>query len=132
MKTHAFRLTNGQDLKQEIVTYCKENKVEAGYICSLVGCLYEVNIRLAGAEKFFHKEEDFEIVSATGTLSMDGVHIHLSVSDCKGQTFGGHLSNGCYINTTCEVILCELDEYTFNRKHDEITGYKELIIRAKE
>lgn len=128
MKTHAFRLTKGQDLKQEIVKYCKENKINAGYIASCVGCVDELNIRLAGGEKFFHDKNDYEIVSITGTLSKDGVHIHVSFSDITGKTIGGHLSDGCIINTTAEIILIECEEYIFTREYDENTGYKEIVM----
>lgn len=127
MKTHAFRLTKGQDLKQEIVKYCKENKIYAGYIACCVGCVDELNIRLAGGELFFKDKNDYEIVSITGTLSKDGVHIHASFSDITGKTIGGHLSDGCIINTTAEIILHELDTM-FTREYDASTGYKEIVM----
>ena len=63
-----------------------------------------------------------------GTLSKDGVHIHISVSDTNGNTIGGHLMNGCIINTTAEVIILNLDKFLFERNYDESTGYKELEI----
>lgn len=93
-----------------------------------VGCLDRLNIRLADANDYLEKEEAFEIVSITGTLSKDGVHIHISVSDKDGNTFGGHLMEGCIINTTAEVVLLELEQFEFGREFDEATGYKELTI----
>ena len=128
MKTHAFRLTKGQDLKQEIVKYCKENHIYAGYVACCVGCVDELNIRLAGGELFFKDKNDYEIVSITGTLSKDGVHIHASFSDITGKTIGGHLSDGCIINTTCEVSIIKSDKYRLSREYDEETCYKELVI----
>ena len=128
MKTHAFRLTKGQDLKQRIVDYCKQNHIQAGYVACLVGCVDELNIRLAGGTTFFHDQNDYEIVSVTGTLSKDGVHIHASFSDIHGKTIGGHLSDGCIVNTTAEVILCEIEDSIFSREFDETTGYKEIIM----
>lgn len=71
----------------------------------------------------------FEIVSITGTLSTDGVHIHISVSDEEGNTIGGHLKDGCIINTTAEVCLLEFENIKFLREFDNNTGYKELIIK---
>lgn len=128
MKTHAFRLTKGQDLKKEIVKYCKEKEIKAGYVACCVGCVDELNIRLAGGVSFLHNKDDYEIVSMTGTLSKDGVHIHASFSDVTGKTIGGHLSDGCIVNTTAEIILVECEEYCFKREYDESTGYKEIVM----
>ena len=63
-----------------------------------------------------------------GTLSPKGVHIHISVSDENGNTIGGHLKNGCIVNTTAEVCLLVFDNIKFDREFDETTGYDELVI----
>ena len=125
---YVFRLTKGMDLKKEIVKYCKDNGIKAGYIGACVGCCDEINFRLAGGEKFYHSVEDYEIVSMTGTISEDGVHIHASFSDVLGNTVGGHLSDGCIVNTTAEIVICEIDNYKLTRVFDEATGCKELNI----
>ena len=65
----------------------------------------------------------------TGTISEDGVHIHVSFSDDEGVTVGGHLSEGCFVNTTAEVAIIEIDNYKLTREFDEDTGYKELVIK---
>ena len=131
MKTHAIRLIYGMDLKEEIEKCTIENNISAGCILSAVGCLNKLVLRTAGAKSVEEIEDDFEIVSATGTISPDGCHIHISVSDDKLQTYGGHLKNGCIVNTTVELILLELDEYNFTREMDEKTGYKELVIKGR-
>lgn len=131
MKTHAIRLTYGMDLKEEIEKYTIENNISAGCILSAVGCLNKLVLRTAGAKSIEEIEDDFEIVSATGTISPDGCHIHISVSDDKLRTYGGHLKNGCIVNTTVELILLELEEYNFTREMDKETGYKELVIKRR-
>ncbi len=122
-----FRLTKGMDLKKEIEKYAVENHISGIILCS-VGCLSKLVIRLADGESILKKEEPFEIVSITGTLSPDGVHIHISVSDSNGNTIGGHLKDGCIINTTAEVCLQIFDDIQFSRKYDQSTGYNELVI----
>lgn len=124
---HCFRLKKGMDLKQEIETFAIKNNI-SGIILCCVGCLDKLTIRLAGAKSIMQKEGDFEIVSITGTLSKDGVHIHISVSDENGNTFGGHLKDGCIVNTTAEVCLLSMDDINFKREFDDSTGYKELVI----
>lgn len=128
---HAFRLTRGNDLKKGIISYCKKKNIEAGVILSAVGCIKHLHIRLAEAKEYIDKEENHEIVSITGTVSKEDVHIHLSVSDNTGKTIGGHLKDGTIVDTTCEVVIYELKDLIFSRKLDNLTGYDELVIEKK-
>ncbi len=128
---HAFRLIRGNDIKKEIISYCKKKNIEAGVIISAVGCIKHLHIRLAEAKNYIDKEECYEIVSVTGTVSKDDVHIHLSISDNTGKTIGGHLKDGTLVDTTCEIVIYELKDYIFFRDLDEITGYNELVIKTK-
>lgn len=125
---NCFRLTKGMDLKREIENYVINNKI-SGIIVCCVGCLSKLSLRLAGAKDILEIDGDFEIVSITGTLSEDGVHIHMSVSDETGNTIGGHLKDGCIINTTAEVVLQVFDDIKFKREYDENTGYEEIVIK---
>lgn len=126
---HAFRLTRGAGLKGEIINYCKNNNINAGVIVSAVGSISHLHIRLAEAKEYIDRDESYEIVSITGTVSKEDVHIHISVSDNKGRTLGGHLKNGTIIDTTCEIVLYELTDYAFTREFDEVTGYDEIAIK---
>jgi len=130
MKEHAIRLTKGQDLKEEIIKYSKKQQIKAGIIVCCVGSVSEINIRLAGAKSILNKKEQYEVVSITGTICLDDVHIHISFSDKKGNFIGGHLKNGCIIDTTAEIVVLELSQYTFSRVFDENTGYNELFINS--
>lgn len=132
MKEHAFRLHKGQDLKIELEKYVKENNIKAGVIVSCVGCLYEAVIRNAGGKETVKLNKKLEIVSITGTFSENGCHIHISVSDEELKTYGGHLKEGCLVNTTAEVVILELEDYSFKREMEEETGYKEIVITPKK
>lgn len=125
---YVFRLTKGMDLKNSIIKYCEEKNIKAGIIGCCVGCCDEVHFRLAGGEKFYHNKRDYEIVSMTGTISEDGVHIHVSFSDDEGVTVGGHLTEGCIVNSTAEMCIISIDNYKMTREFDTATGYKELIV----
>ncbi|MCL2367728.1 MAG: DNA-binding protein [Oscillospiraceae bacterium] len=129
MKEHAFRLQRGDDLNASIEQYVAENKIKAGVILSCVGSLYRSAIRGAGKEDSTILEKAVEIVSMTGTLSPDSCHIHISISDAELKTYGGHLKDGCLVNTTAEIVLLELDTYHFTRELDDKTGYDELVIK---
>ncbi len=129
---HAFRLVRGNDLKQEIIRYCQKKNIEAGVILCAVGCIKHLHIRLAQAKSYIDSEECYEIVSVTGTVSKDDVHIHISVSSDTGNTLGGHLKDGTIIDTTCEVVIYELKDYIFKREPDAMTGYDELVVKKIE
>lgn len=125
---NCFRLTKGMDLKKEIESYTLNNKISGILVCC-VGSLNKLSLRLAGAKNILIKDGEFEIVSVTGTLSVNGVHIHMSVSDELGNTIGGHLKEGCIINTTAEVVIKVFDDIKFKREYDETTGYNELLVK---
>ena len=124
MRELAFRLHRGDDLKK-----CLEEKsqdISTAVVLSGVGCLYHAHFRLAKAIDVFDAEEDYEIVSLNGTISNGNCHVHIALSDEKGNVIGGHLLEGCLVNTTCEVMLGVLEEYDSIRKDNPQTGYDEI------
>ena len=129
---HALRLSPGDDLKASLAEYCKQRQIAAATIVSCVGSLSKLHLRLASATKFLQRSALFEIVSLVGTLSPDGVHLHLSAADDSGAVWGGHLMEGNIVHTTAEIIIMELMDYQFQRVFDAATGYKELLICANE
>ena len=132
MKELAFRLKKGDDLRACIEEKCIENNVNTAIVLSGVGCVYKLRIRLAKAIDYLQIEDDFEIVSITGTISKGNGHIHVSFSDDKANVIGGHLEEGCLINTTCEIVLGVLEKYESERLFDDNTGYDEIVFNKKE
>ncbi|MGE0495304.1 MAG: PPC domain-containing DNA-binding protein [Vulcanimicrobiota bacterium] len=128
MEGQALRLSPGQDLKAELVGYIQQHHLQAGAIVTCVGSLERVVLRLADQAEGTTFEGKFEIVSLVGTLSPDGVHLHLAVSDSQGHTIGGHLMEGCHVYTTAEIVLVELKDTQFRRTLDPSTGYPELEV----
>ena len=70
--------------------------------------------------------ERCEIVSATGTVSRERCHVHISVAGADLRVMGGHLVEGCVVNTTCELVIGIVSGYSINKVFDESTGYNEL------
>lgn len=73
-------------------------------------------------------EGPFEIVSAAGTISSEGCHIHVSVSDKDGTCYGGHLKDGCAVRTTAEIVIGVFENTIYRRVFDERTGFNELEV----
>jgi hypothetical protein len=127
-QSHALRLLPGQDLRAAIQNYVNKHKIKAGWIITCAGSLTDYNIRFANASEGTKGSGHFEIVSLSGTLSQNGSHIHISISDSTGKTIGGHLLEGCKIYTTAEIILHESSKYIFKRQKDGSTPWEELQI----
>lgn len=96
-----------------------------------MGSLQRAAIRFANQPDTTLLDGKFEIVSLVGTLSPEGAHLHISISDGGGQTVGGHLQEGALIYTTAEMVLGELDNLTFSRPMDPETGYDELAVQPR-
>lgn len=101
-------------------------------LLSIVGVVEYANLRMAGAtpeaQDVRRFEGPFEIVSGTGTISKDGCHIHISVSDKEGSVFGGHLKDGCPVAPTAEIVIGVFEDASFKRTFDSGTGFKELDV----
>ena len=132
VKIHALRFKPNQDLRAELEKFAKESKMSAGFVITAVGSLKETAIRLADQNETSFFEGKYEIVSLVGTLSKDGVHLHVSLSDSTGRTIGGHLTEGSKIYTTAEIVIGTTDEITFTRETDKETSFKELKIRKRK
>ena len=131
MKTYALRLHPHEDLKQALEVFRQEQDLQAGLVLTCVGSLRRAALRMADQPDTTMLEGKFEIVSLVGTLSPDGPHLHISISDGTGQTVGGHLQTGALIYTTAEIVLGELEDVTFRREVDPETGYDELSARPR-
>jgi len=129
MKTYTFRLKPGQDLYDSIENFINEHNIKAGCILSAVGSLTHATLRFANRDTYNKYEGHFEIVSITGTVSINGSHIHVSISDGDGVTIGGHLVSGCKVYTTAEIVIAELDDVIYKRELlENDSGYEELMV----
>ena len=131
ISTHAFRLKPGEDLKEGIERIVKEDSIVAGWIASSVGSLTDYAIRFANQPEASTGSGHFEIVSLSGTVSVNGSHLHISISDSTGKAIGGHLMPGCKVYTTAEIVLQSTGKYFFTREKDGTTPWEELQIEQK-
>ncbi len=130
MKVLALRLKPNQDLKESLRSFVEQQTISAGFIVTTVGSLKQAALRFAGQDTTQMLQERFEIVSLVGTLSVHGLHLHMTIADAMGKTIGGHVQPGCLIYTTAEVVLGVSEELTFFRTMDAETGFRELEIKS--
>ena len=132
MNIYALRLQPNQDLRMELEHICLAKNWSSAWIVTCVGSLIQANLRMAGATEKLLLKGPFEITSLVGTLSQDGVHLHITLSDSTGRTIGGHLCRESKIFTTAEIVIGHDSNITFERKLDPNTGYDELYVQQNK
>ncbi|HEV7454414.1 MAG TPA: PPC domain-containing DNA-binding protein [Candidatus Saccharimonadales bacterium] len=132
MKMITFRLKPGNDLKESIEKVVNEQAIKAGFIVTCVAGLQQACVRMAGAKPDSQDIRtftgDFEVVSLVGTVSVNGVHLHMSFSDTEGVVRGGHLKEGTIIHPTAEIVIGVDEGVVFTRELDADTGFSELKV----
>ena len=127
MRCHCVRLHRGEDLLLSIRQLAQQAGIRAGVVLSAVGCISQGRVRDASGVSLQDIPEHCEIVSLNGTVSAARCHLHIALSREDLSTIGGHLTEGCIINTTCELVIAELPGLSFGVEQDAETGYDELI-----
>ena len=131
VRCHSLRLRRGADLIQSIKALCAEKHIAAGVVLSAVGCISKGRVRDASGVTIREISEHCEIVSLNGTVSEKRCHLHIALSREDLSTIGGHLCEGCIINTTCELIIGEFSGIAYGVEEDPGTGYDELIFQEE-
>lgn len=132
MQNYTFRLSPGQDLFDSIQAFVMQKHIQAGCVLSGVGSLRHATLRFADKDYNSEYVGPFEIVSITGTLSVNGSHLHISIADGDGKTIGGHFASGCKIYTTAEIVIAVFDDLVYKREFAEDSGYDELAVYVAE
>ena len=129
MKTICIRLHRGDDLLLSIRALAQKHQIAAAVVLSSVGCISRGRVRDASGVRIRDIDCHCEILSVNGTVSRNRCHLHIALSKEDLSTIGGHLCEGCIINTTCELVLGILDGWNIETEFDKETGYDELIFR---
>ncbi len=136
-----MRLRPGEDLKGALASFARARDIGAASVVAGIGSLRSVNLRLAGALPPGGNSDDssnelltdvshYEIISLSGTISKERLHIHVSLSNAKGEVLGGHLMDLCVIDTTAEITLIVYEDLKFSGEYDSETGFKELSMSS--
>ena len=129
----ALRLHPGEDLRTSLTKAFAElqasQNTTAACVISAVGSLSRAVLRYADQPNGTVLQEPLELITLSGTLSPDGVHLHACVATARGEMRGGHVMPGCIVRTTAEIVLAPLPGWVFTREHDAQTGFKELVAR---
>lgn len=130
LKAVAVRLQPGEDIRKQLGSLCERHGWTAVSVLSGIGSLTGATLRLAQQPDWITVDRPLEILSLSGTLSPNGGHLHVAVSDGAGTVMGGHLGSPSPIRTTAEMVLGVLEGVEFFRRPDPDTGDEELTFRA--
>lgn len=122
------KLGHGADLLEEITAICREAGIRLGRV-EVIGAVQKARLACYDQQnktyEFYAFDEPLEILNLTGNVSIkDGepmVHAHVTLSNEKGEAFGGHLAPGTVVFAG-ECIVEELLGQEYARSHDEATG----------
>ncbi|HEY1147209.1 MAG TPA: PPC domain-containing DNA-binding protein [Pseudoduganella sp.] len=128
MEALPLRLSPGEDLRAGVEAALQGR---AAYLLQGIGSLSVARLRYAGQPEPAELRGDLEILTVAGSVSPDGAHLHMSVSDADGRVYGGHVAAGCIVRTTAELLLVLLPAHDFAREHDPATGFTELVVRPR-
>jgi uncharacterized protein len=81
-----------------------------GFVLSVVGNLAQAAFQCPGKTRSTVLRGEFEIITLTGTLAPEGVHLHLSFSDGDCQVWGGHLDPGSLVLKGADLLVGWLDD----------------------
>lgn len=140
MLAHPLRLRPGADLRAaveaSVAAICAVHGAWLGgqgaaFVLQGIGSLSVAQLRFAGMPQATELRGDLEILTLAGSVSPDGAHLHMSVSDAEGKVTGGHVAAGCIVRTTAELMLALLPGHAFSRETDLASGYQELVVRPQ-
>ena len=84
-QTWPVRLRPGEDLRTALQAVVAARGASAAFVLAGIGSLRPACVRLAGAEAALRLDGDVELLSLSGTIAANGVHLHLSVADAAGR-----------------------------------------------
>ncbi len=122
-----IRIEKGEKVLETLTLFCQENKISLG---SLTGIGATSSATLGWYElstKSYHWKSfagNLEVTSLLGNVTLSAgnpfIHTHITISDEKLQTFGGHLKEAI-VGATLEVIV-DISQGQIVRKLDEEIG----------
>ena len=122
------RLDHGADLLDAPTSFCASKSVKLGWVHA-IGAVQKARVGYYDQDnkkyEFIEYNRHLEILALTGNVSLrDGkpmVHAHVTLSDDKGNAFGGHLAPGTVV-FACEFCVQALDGADLVREPEGKTG----------
>lgn len=104
MRAFSYHLTAGSDLL-DCLQQLAQHHGTPGFVLGVVGNLSQAAFQCPGQPHPTVVHGELEIITLQGTLTAEGVHLHLSCSDAACQVWGGHLEPGTLVLKGVDVLI---------------------------
>jgi len=104
MRALPIHLEAGSDLRTSL-EHLAASEQSSGFVLSVVGNLSQASFACPGLDEPTVLRGELEIITLQGTLSPQGVHLHLSFSDPGCQVWGGHLEHGSLVLKGADLLV---------------------------
>jgi len=109
MRALPIHLEAGSDLRASLEQLAASEQ-SSGFMLSVVGNLSQASFACPGLDEPTVLRGELEIITLQGTLSPQGVHLHLSFSDPGCQVWGGHLEHGSLVLKGADLLVGFLEQ----------------------
>ncbi len=131
-RTFICRLGYESDMLDSIQEIAERNGV-ASATFSAIGAVKDATIsfydQMEKRYRDLRLDEPLEVLACMGNIGRLGretiVHGHITLSDAKGQAYGGHLMRGTTV-FAMEVVMTELKGIELRREFDSVTGLNQI------
>ena len=104
MRAVPLHLEAGSDVRRSLEQLALEHNA-GGFVLSVVGNLSQAAFACPGKSAPTVLAGELEIITLQGTISPDGVHLHLSFSDTSCHVWGGHLEHGTLVLRGADLLV---------------------------
>lgn len=122
-------LERGEEIVKTIEDFLKREKIKSGVLWGL-GAVDYAKLAHYRVDKKEYSECEFneplEIASLFATITREGLHSHIVLSDSEMKTYAGHLK-AARVAATGEIVICKWDK-PLAREYSEEIGLKLLHI----
>ena len=110
MRSLPLKLAPGSDLRLSTRRAGPDGTASAALFSAWSGNLTQASFQCPGQANPTVLEGDLEVITLNGTLSPEGVHLHLSLSDGACQVWGGHLEPGTIVQKGVDLLIGVLEQ----------------------
>lgn len=104
MLARALHLDPGSDVRRSLEQLARSEQA-SGFVLSVVGNLSQATFGCPGRNAPTVLSGELEIITLQGTISPEGVHLHLSFSDGNCQVWGGHLEHDSLVLKGADLLV---------------------------
>jgi len=104
MRALPYHLSAGSDLLDCLQQLALHHGGQ-GFVLGVVGNLSQAAFLCPGQPQPTVVRGELEIITLQGTLTANGVHLHLSCSDAACQVWGGHLEPGTLVLKGVDLLI---------------------------